>query len=938
VILSRIELKDYKQFAGEHAFKPTERGVVGIIGPNGVGKTTLFESIEWCLYNPREIPNEEIYPRGRASRPLVKLYLEDPIEGVTFVIQRELLKSSIKAEIWREDQPETRIVHGSRPVTEYVTKTLLGLDHRAFVSTFFTRQKELTFFAGGATERRREVSRLLGFETIRDAQQLIAVDRQIAERDATSLSLQYQEQSEGRDFAEEIVARDAQISACAEAAAKATEQLAAASAELVAAREHVAKLQALEREDAKLLRDLERIAGDVREATAKRDSAMQTLANIEESEKARAALVPVAATEAEHQAAVEAHVREQERYRQLTNLQTRVASAQQRIAKDTARRDREVTGAVTPEAPAWVWRKSDANHPKDAANRLIDVGEGLDVTGARDRFQSLNRCLDRVRLRDAAKKHFRKFDDHLNNLEAQRLQIAKEDPKSKLEDAAKQREVVLLRIEQHRTNISGKAKTKDELSGIVSKLQARQFEGPCPTCGRPFSEHDAAITLVALEERIDQINAEIEQLRQREQQDRAEAAICDEVQRKAREQLDTLINLEGRVADGRPMVETARVELDKAVEECAKALNDCGLSEPPTQAEVDAAKAKADALAKIDSALGVVRQIRSSLTHASEEIAAAEREIAALGPVAYDGGAHESAENALAKARDATATIRQIDREIARRPQIEADRDTAISAIKRLAKEQQAVEKSRKALGFGPAALEHATEAEQAALHAERAARDARNEAQIAQKTAEAERKSLLDDQERIMGLALRAEERQREADELKRMYGEFSQFDQYVAMRVTPALADHASQLVAEVTEGKYDRIEFDEDYGIRVYDGDEHFPMEEFSGGERDVIALCARLALSRIVGGRARRPLSFLVLDEVFGSLDRDRRANLMSTLTQLSGTAEAFSQLFIISHVDDVRQAPDINEVWRISESVDGTSHLENLTDTGGVEEF
>jgi exonuclease SbcC len=481
-------------------------------------------------------------------------------------------------------------------------------------------------------------------------------------------------------------------------------------------------------------------------------------------------------------------------------------------------------------------------------------------------------------------------------------------------------------------------KSRAEYSGIIERLRSRQFDGPCPTCGRPFKEHEVALTLDALEDRVEQINGETNQLEQSEQRHRTEAESFEQERLAAEKRLLEMHVLDGRISQGRPMVDSARVELDKAVAESAKALNDCQLELPPTNDEVNAAKDRADALQRIGAALGVVRQLRSNLTQLSEEITAAEQAIATLGSVAYDKEAHDAAEAALSESRAAEATIRQIDREIARRPQLEADRDQTTSEMKRLGDEQRSVEHERKTLGFDPNLMLSAVATEQAALDSERAAFQDRNDAQNAQRAAETARKNLLGDQERITGLARRAEERRREADELQRMYREFTSFDQYVVNLITPQMADHASQLVADVTEGKYDRIEFDDDYGIRVFDGDEDFPMDEFSGGERDVIALCARLALSRIVGSRANRPLSFLVLDEVFGSLDRDRRANLMSTLTQLSGTAEAFSQLFIISHVDDVRQAPDINEVWRISESSDGVSHLENLTATGGIEEF
>ena len=94
--------------------------------------------------------------------------------------------------------------------------------------------------------------------------------------------------------------------------------------------------------------------------------------------------------------------------------------------------------------------------------------------------------------------------------------------------------------------------------------------------------------------------------------------------------------------------------------------------------------------------------------------------------------------------------------------------------------------------------------------------------------------------------------------------------------------LAETTERLLSLVTHGKYDRVRFDENYGIEVFDGDECFKLEGFSGGERDVVALCARLAMSELVGSSALRPPRFLVLDEVFGSLDSERRSQLLETL--------------------------------------------------------
>jgi exonuclease SbcC len=182
----------------------------------------------------------------------------------------------------------------------------------------------------------------------------------------------------------------------------------------------------------------------------------------------------------------------------------------------------------------------------------------------------------------------------------------------------------------------------------------------------------------------------------------------------------------------------------------------------------------------------------------------------------------------------------------------------------------------------------------------------------------------VLADRERLQQLAAEAERCGREADELTRMYEEFSRFDRFVAEQIGPLLAAITERLLRDVTDGKYDHVMFDEDYGIRVFDGDQCFPLEGFSGGERDVVALCARLAMSELIGSAATRPPRFLVLDEVFGSLDSDRRAQLLTTLGTLAASAHV-QQMFIISHVDDVQQSPVMNEAWTIEER-DGVSRV------------
>ncbi|MBA3643740.1 MAG: hypothetical protein H0W59_06705 [Chloroflexia bacterium] len=493
--------------------------------------------------------------------------------------------------------------------------------------------------------------------------------------------------------------------------------------------------------------------------------------------------------------------------------------------------------------------------------------------------------------------------------------------------------MVLATIEAARATALAAENTRRKQLAIVTTLRANLQEGACPTCGRRLDEEEAAIVFDALEERIAELAAEVAASGQRQERAEveAEAAARQEADLTARAKKITI--LDGRIAEGvtkvREAAETARC---RAAESLA-ALRAHGLTEAPTESDLTRAQQQASLYQRLANTCGQLRHLERDARQATAERQQAERSLTEIGPVSYDSAEHASAQEALTASRSAAARIEQIDNELARRPGYEADLAAATADLTRLATERATLTVERASLGFDAAALQQAIAAETEALAAEQAARDDEARARIAARDATQQRDNAIAEETRIAGLASKADARRRTADELNRMYSEFARFDQYVAGRVTPHLADHTSELLQSITDGKYDRVVFDENYGLMIYDGDEAVPVERFSGGERDVAALAARLALSRLVGSQATRPPSFLVLDEVFGSLDADRRAQVLSTLSNLSASTEAFRQLFIISHVDDVRLSQIFGEVWRIAD-VDGVSTVENITRAGG----
>jgi len=118
------------------------------------------------------------------------------------------------------------------------------------------------------------------------------------------------------------------------------------------------------------------------------------------------------------------------------------------------------------------------------------------------------------------------------------------------------------------------------------------------------------------------------------------------------------------------------------------------------------------------------------------------------------------------------------------------------------------------------------------------------------------------------------------------------------------PDLSELASGFLHDLTNGRYADLELDESYLPTIVDEGEAKPV--ISGGEEDVANLALRLAISQMIAERAGQPLSLLILDEVFGSLDEERRSAVMDLLRSL---ADRFPQVILITHIEAVREGFD-----------------------------
>ncbi len=136
---------------------------------------------------------------------------------------------------------------------------------------------------------------------------------------------------------------------------------------------------------------------------------------------------------------------------------------------------------------------------------------------------------------------------------------------------------------------------------------------------------------------------------------------------------------------------------------------------------------------------------------------------------------------------------------------------------------------------------------------------------------------------------------------ELDRFYGEFLEKLNNLAR---PELSYIASEFLKELTDDRYSELELNDKYEVNLYDEGEVKPV--ISGGEEDIANLCLRLAISKMIAQRTGRSLSLLILDEVFGSLDENRRNNVVNLLNKLS---HSFEQVILITHIEDIKESID-----------------------------
>jgi len=507
-------------------------------------------------------------------------------------------------------------------------------------------------------------------------------------------------------------------------------------------------------------------------------------------------------------------------------------------------------------------------------NTIKEEKERMD--GLREKYLSIKQIKESI---SALEKEVGKLEETIKELEK------KIEDRDKVEKEARELEAREKEIEEKRREMESSVKIKrvqidasmaklEEAEKERKKIEERGADSTCPTCGRPLKERYESI----LKNFAEKVRTEKEKIGRLEEEQKM---LLNEISR---------LEEEGRE------LRKKRAELEATMEE--------------------------------------MRKVEQEMSHAVEskkekerKISESRKKIAEMGEFEFDEAAYNAYRKKIEELLPLKEEVAILRNEIARLPDIEKQLEELRKDVEMLESMAKRLRAELLELNFDKEryeAVEKQYEEKKAEVQHAREQR-IRMQGEIKQMEAELERigkeiKEQKEAREKIKDL-------RKEISKLEMLAGDrntglLNDFKRYLISKIGPTLSYHASTFFNVFTAGKYSQMEIDDNYDIYIYDNGEKFSIERFSGGEEDLANLSLRLAISQVIAQRSGNlEFNFIVLDEIFGSQDTERRANVLNTLGELS---HQFRQVILITHIEEIKDS--MQYVIRTFEDEEGISHV------------
>ena len=936
--LERLYVENYKQLRDPVELFPPE-GAIGVIGSNGSGKSTLFESILWAFFGSKgagpRFANESIPWSGGSAKDPTVVEVTLSTAGGAYTVRRQLKSNATAAEA--RDAEGRTIVTGAADVTRWVEENLLHMDRTAFEATFYAKQKELRFFAhDDGISRVRRISRMLGISGVEAAQQLLRADRNDLRSEARVIEGRLAEANmdELNGELEEAKSECSRLEGELERVSTEYEE---ADAELKKAREARSKLDAAYREHTRLTSGLRESEGEKRRAGDRISESEKDLEELARAEEELSSLKPQLARLPELEAELEkleeerrrAEKRDRDR-RDLRQALTRIAAIESEVADVLEDLDGD-------EEPLPGWNELFDLDGSDLLSRAAAVldeaaGELATAEERNERLRTLAADHESYRLADEelreARQRYEETLEQARGIEEEIEDLSVGEDLEKRERELREEEEKLREVAaSHR----GRAAANEREARNVEKAREAIDSGAedhCPTCHRHFEAGEQS----EISDTLARQAAALRRLAARETENAeklsASADATAEKLRAASAKLGRWRELREALARATDRTAERSETLDRLAKHRTELETRLDGAAAPTADDLEAARARSERLRALrDARPHVVSLARehSELTRRADELST---EIEELAAVSYDATKHRERREEKALLDEARGRAGELKRRLAARPSVEAALSEARKVADEAGEKAEGLQREISTLGFDEEVYVAAAERVAAAEEKVSGLRDAREQLGGDWKDADHRIEKARAELGRLDADRKLANRKAAEAARMDEMDALFTRFFKSLTARARPMLETEASALVRELTDNRYERIEFDENFRVRLLDRfDDSYAIDRFSGGEADVASLSARVALSKIIASRGgATTLGFLILDEVFGSLDAGRRNNVLLALERLK---RAFGQIFIISHVAEVQESALVDEVWMLEEDEEGKSTVRRI---------
>ncbi len=170
-MIRRLRMVDFKVFHDQELhFKP---GTTAIVGPNGSGKTSILEAIEFALFRgvtrkEKAIKKVEELIRHSQRKAKVELDFVAPVNRREYRVVRTIHPGETNADLFQMGKMEPEVSDPKRVDAEVVR--LLGIDRNAFSALTYVRQGEIFKLSRDfPSKRRSSLYSMMGLGVYEDA-------------------------------------------------------------------------------------------------------------------------------------------------------------------------------------------------------------------------------------------------------------------------------------------------------------------------------------------------------------------------------------------------------------------------------------------------------------------------------------------------------------------------------------------------------------------------------------------------------------------------------------------------------------------------------------------------------------------------------------------------------------------------------------------------